>query len=69
MPCAEAIRLRADYDAALMLWGRTLFSAQRELNTTDHSRLAALNARNEAATVWARFGGLREAYRLTGYRQ
>lgn len=40
MPCDEAIKLRADYDAALMRWGQTLDS---EL------RLAALKARNEIA--------------------
>jgi hypothetical protein len=53
MPCDEAIRLRREYDTALMRWGKTLFLARHESDIeskakADQLRLAALNARNEA---------------------
>jgi hypothetical protein len=54
MPCDRAIKLRADYDAALMLWGKTLFLSQRKLDPEERrkvnqSRRDALNARDDSA--------------------
>ena len=48
MPCAEAARLKEEYWIALMRWSKTLFAPQvgRE---ADPTRLAAFDARNEAA--------------------
>ena len=55
MPCDEAIRLKAEYDAALRRWGRTLFSPQLGLESTfrveaEQVRLVAYEARNETAS-------------------
>jgi hypothetical protein len=49
MPCPEALRLKEEYRVALMRWSKTLFAPQggRE---ADPTRLAALDARNEAAS-------------------
>jgi hypothetical protein len=54
MPCDRAIKLRADYDAALMLWGKTLFLSQRKLDPEERrkvnqSRRDALTARDDSA--------------------
>jgi hypothetical protein len=54
MPCDEAIKLRADYDAALDLWGKTLLLSQRKLEPgerrkVNQSRRGALNARDDSA--------------------
>jgi hypothetical protein len=49
MPCAEALRLKEEYGIALMRWSKTLFAPQVELEA-DRMRLAALDARNEAAS-------------------
>jgi hypothetical protein len=56
MPCDEAIRLKAEYDAALRRWGRTLFSPQLGLESTfrveaEQVRLVAYEARNETASA------------------
>jgi uncharacterized protein YbcI len=55
MPCDEAARLRREYDAALMYWGKTLFLGQRESNIesklkVDQLILAARGARNKASS-------------------
>jgi hypothetical protein len=54
MPCERAIKLRADYEAALRLWGKTLFLSQRKLEPEEgrkvnQSRRDALNGRDDSA--------------------
>ena len=49
MPCAEALRLKEEYWIALMRWSKTLFAPPVGLEA-DRMRLAAFDARNEAAS-------------------
>jgi hypothetical protein len=49
MPCAEAARLKEAYRIALMRWSKTVFAPQVGLEA-DRMKLAALDARNEAAS-------------------
>jgi hypothetical protein len=58
MPCAEAVRLKGKYYIALMRWSKTLFAPQLGLKNesaveAELARLAAFEARNEAASVLA----------------